>query len=92
MEGITVSAPPPTTSPAERVRALVSDLAGVDGAGWSDADRLGVVTALEELKGGAGAAQARVTVAFDASHRAAHADDPQPPHARSADGTPEGDR
>ena len=54
-------------SPAERVRAVVAELAGVDGAGWSDLDRLAAVTALEELKGACAAAQARLTVAFAAS-------------------------
>src|SRR5580765_1822071 len=80
MEGITSIAPPPSVvqTPAERVRALVTELAGMDGAGCSDADRLAAIGALEELKAASGAAQARVTVAFDASHRAGHADDPEP--------------
>jgi hypothetical protein len=65
---------------------MVSELAGVDGAGWSDRDRLAVVTALEDLKAASAAAQARVTVAFDASHRAAHADDLRPVHATSGVG------
>ena len=60
--------------------------------GWPDTDRLDALTALEELKGAAGAAQARVTVSFDVSHRAADADDPVPVHARPGDGTPEGER
>jgi hypothetical protein len=48
---------------------LVRDLAQVDGAELSDADRIDAITALERLKSAASAAQARVTVAFDRSQR-----------------------
>lgn len=40
-----------------------------DDAGLSDADRIDRISALEALKGAAAAAQARLTVAFDASQR-----------------------
>ena len=74
MEGNAIIAPPEAWagSPAERVRAVVVELAGVDGAGCSDLDRLAAVTALEELKGACAAAQARLTVALATSQAAAH--------------------
>ncbi|MEO7070179.1 MAG: DUF222 domain-containing protein, partial [Nostocoides sp.] len=100
MEEIRSSTPPPTltTSPAARVRAFLTELVGVDGSDCSDADRLATVTALEELKGACGAAQARVTVAFDDSHRAAHDRDDSAVHdaakrsgSHAAGSAPEGD-
>src|SRR5580765_4202463 len=93
MEGITSIAPPPSVvqTPAERVRAFLSELAGMDGAECSDADRLAAIGALEELKAASGAAQARVTVAFDASHRAGHADDPKPVQVSPDEATAESD-
>lgn len=47
-------------------------LAGVAGQGLSDADRLGLITGLEELKAVTAAAQVRVVEAFDTSQRCAH--------------------
>ena len=53
----------------DTVRAWVSDVARLDPL--DDADRVAALRALEELKGAAAAAQARITVAFAASQRAA---------------------
>ncbi len=49
--------------PAVRIRSIVSSLAALSAEGLSEADRVEVVSALESLKGGASAAQARVTAA-----------------------------
>lgn len=46
-------------------------LTRVDGSSRTDAERIDLLRALEELKGAAAAAQAKVTVAFDASQRQA---------------------
>ena len=53
----------------DTVRAWVSDVARLDPL--DDADRVVALRALEELKGAAAAAQARITVAFATSQRAA---------------------
>ena len=59
------------SSPAAHVvRRWVDELSDLDGAGLTDPERIDALTALEELKSAAAAAQARVTVAFDASQRA----------------------
>lgn len=51
------------------VRSFMRALTRVDGVGCTDADRIDLLRALEELKGAAAAAQAKVTVAFDVSQR-----------------------
>ena len=51
------------------VRAWVDELPGLDGADLTDAERIDLLTVLEELKSAAAAAQARVTVAFDDAQR-----------------------
>ncbi len=51
------------------VRSFLLALTRVDGIGCTDAERIDLVRALEELKGTAAAAQAKVTVAFDVSQR-----------------------
>ncbi len=51
--------------------AWVAALAGHDGGGLSDADRITLLTELERLKAAAAAAQARITERFDRSQRAA---------------------
>jgi len=58
-----------TLEPLTRFRAW---LTGVDGEGLTDADRLVLIGALEELKAVTTAAQVRVTEAFDTSQRCAH--------------------
>ncbi|MFC7486586.1 DUF222 domain-containing protein [Knoellia sp. CPCC 206453] len=58
MEGTPFSA-----GPEVQVRSFLSSLATVDPAGLTEAERAEVVAALEALKGGAAAAQARVTAA-----------------------------
>ena len=58
----------PTLPSVEELEALLTRLAGAaDGA--SDSDRIDLIAGLEKLKGAAAAAQARLTVAFDASQR-----------------------
>jgi hypothetical protein len=52
------------------VDAWVDELSDLDGADLADAQRIALLTALEELKSATAAAQARVTVAFDTSQRA----------------------
>ena len=53
------------------VRAFARVLGSLDVADATDPERVDLIRALEELKGAAAAAQARVTVAFDDSqHRA----------------------
>jgi hypothetical protein len=54
---------PFTAGPGVQVRSLLSCLATVDPEGLTEAERVEVVAALEALKGGAAAAQARVTAA-----------------------------
>lgn len=49
---------------AAQVHQVVEVLAGLDGGGLEDAERVELLTALERVKGAAAAAQARVTVAF----------------------------
>ena len=51
------------------VRSFMLALTQVDGVGCTDAERVDLLRALEELKGSAAAAQAKVTVAFDISQR-----------------------
>ncbi|MGI9155819.1 MAG: hypothetical protein ACR2FG_04185 [Marmoricola sp.] len=53
-----------------RLVVVQGELAGYDGAGVDDAERIDQLRALEELKAAAAAAQARVTAAFEASQRA----------------------
>lgn len=57
--------------PISEVTRAVDVLAGADGAALGDPERIELIAALERLKSAAAAAQARVTVAFDASQRAA---------------------
>ncbi len=57
---------------APELAALVARLGTTDSA-LTDAERIDLITALEVLKSAAAAAQARVTVAFDASQRAEQA-------------------
>lgn len=58
-----------TTIPArEELTDLLGRLRG-DASALSDGQRIDLIGALEELKAGAAAAQARLTVAFDASQR-----------------------
>jgi hypothetical protein len=52
------------------VTAWSRALAEVDGAGFTDAERIDAIRELEELKAAAAAAQARITAAFVASQRA----------------------
>ena len=56
------------------VRAFLRVLGWLDADDATDAERIDLIRALEELKGAAAAAQARVTVAFDASQRRAQRD------------------
>ncbi|MFC7487373.1 DUF222 domain-containing protein [Knoellia sp. CPCC 206453] len=58
MEGTPFSA-----GPGVQVRSFLSSLATVDPEGLTETERVAVVAALEALKGGAAAAQARVTAA-----------------------------
>lgn len=51
------------------VRAFARVLGSLDATDTNDAERIDLIRALEELKGAAAAAQARVTVAFDDSRR-----------------------
>ena len=53
------------------MRAFLHVLCSLDAADATDPERIDLIRALEELKGAAAAAQARVTVAFDASQRRA---------------------
>jgi hypothetical protein len=53
---------------AEELGSLLERLGG-DESSASDAERIDLIAALEALKGAAAAAQARLTVAFDASQR-----------------------
>ena len=53
------------------MRALLRVLGSLDATDTTDPERIDLIRALEELKGAAAAAQARVTVAFDASQRRA---------------------
>src|SRR5687768_2505769 len=68
---------------AEDVASWVARLASLD-PGVDDAGRVDQLAVLERLKGAAAAAQARVTVAFDASQRAARAAAGVPPARRGA--------
>jgi hypothetical protein len=62
-----------TTIPsAQELRELLERLGGEDRTA-SDAERIDLITALESLKGAAAAAQARLTVVFDASQRSEQA-------------------
>jgi hypothetical protein len=61
----------------EDVRRWVGSLAGLE-RDLSDAERVDVIRALEELKGAAAAAQARVIADFDASQRQAQRDAGEP--------------
>jgi hypothetical protein len=58
---------------AEELASLLERLGGEE-CSTSDAERIDLITALEALKGAAAAAQARLTVAFDASQRSEQAD------------------
>ena len=58
-------------STTAQIRAMIARLAGADRDLTDDAERVAVLGVLEELKAAAAAAQARVTVAFVASQRAA---------------------
>ena len=61
-----------TLPSVEELDVFLTRLAGAaDGA--SDSERIDLIAELEKLKGAAAAAQARLTVAFDASQRAQHA-------------------
>ncbi|NNM46613.1 HNH endonuclease [Knoellia koreensis] len=64
----------PGRSAVQQVQDLLRALARVDGAGMDDAARVDLITAMEQLKGAAAAAQARVTVAFADSQLADTAD------------------
>lgn len=59
---------------SSEVRASLRVLGSLDTEDATDAERIDLIRALEELKGAAAAAQARVTVAFDASQRRAQRD------------------
>ncbi|RLV48939.1 HNH endonuclease [Nocardioides mangrovicus] len=59
-----------STTNADDVRSWLRALPSLDVAGLSDAERVDLLTALESLKGGAAAAQARVIAELDASQRA----------------------
>jgi len=61
-----------TTTTLEPLTGFRAWLTGVDGEGLTDADRLALIGALEELKAVTTAAQVRVTEAFDTSQRCAH--------------------
>jgi len=54
---------------AAELGILLERLSGAEGAA-SDAERIDLIAALESLKGAAAAAQARLTITFDASQRA----------------------
>ncbi len=54
---------PITAGPEVQVRSFLSSLTTVNAEGLTEAQRVEVVAALEALKGGAAAAQARVTAA-----------------------------
>ena len=56
---------------AEALQRALDLLADLDGSGGCDADRIDVLGLLEQLKGAAAAAQARVTVEFERSQLAA---------------------
>lgn len=49
------------SEPEQRVRSIVSELAALDSEGLTEGDRVGLVAALESLKGSAAATQARLT-------------------------------
>ena len=53
------------------MRVFLRVLGSLEATDTSDAERVDLIRALEELKGAAAAAQARVTVAFDDSQRRA---------------------
>lgn len=61
----------PATPDAAEVTGWLGELGAGGGADLDDAARLDLVAALESLKGAAAAAQARVSVAFEASQLAA---------------------
>jgi hypothetical protein len=61
----------------EDIRAWVGSLAGLE-RDLTDAERVDVIRALEELKGAAAAAQARTITDFDASQRQAQRDAGEP--------------
>lgn len=61
-----------TIPTVEELEALLGSL-GEDDRVTSDTERIDLITALESLKGAAAAAQARLTVAFDASQRSEQA-------------------
>ncbi|NNM44557.1 HNH endonuclease [Knoellia koreensis] len=65
----------PGRSAVQQVQDLLRALARVDGAGMDDAARVDLITTMEQLKGAAAAAQARVTVAFADSQLADTADE-----------------
>lgn len=56
------------------VRTFARALGSLDATDTSDVERIDLIRALEELKGAAAVAQARVTVAFDDSQRRAQRD------------------
>ncbi|HET9420009.1 MAG TPA: DUF222 domain-containing protein [Nocardioides sp.] len=66
------TADPEAPAAVAAVRAFHARLASL-GDGLDDGGRIDLIRALEELKSGAAAAQARVSVAFEASQRAAQA-------------------
>lgn len=79
------------------LEAFVSRLAAID-RDVDDADRVDQIAALERVKGAAAAAQARVSVDFDASQREVQAAEGVParkrgagvgPRSPSRDGTPQ---
>ncbi len=59
------------TAPVAEVRAARDGIAGLVGEKLSDAERIDLLRALEELKSAAAAAQAHLTVGLDVSQRAA---------------------
>jgi hypothetical protein len=68
----TSTADPEAPAAVAAVRAFHAQLASL-GEGLDDRGRIDLIRSLEELKSGAAAAQARVSVEFDASQRAAQA-------------------
>ncbi len=67
-------AAPGTTAPGvDELQALLGRLASCDGSGADEAGLIDLLTALERLKGGAAAAQARVTATLDSSRCRAEA-------------------
>ena len=55
----------------DEIREFIARLALLDGCAEVDSERLELVTLLDSAKASLAAAQVRVTVAFDASQRAA---------------------